>query len=148
MCVLSRFHEAWDLCKSASSDADWAEFGKACLVHMEVGLAIQAYRISGNVAMVLSLQGVRVQNTLWLIYVTISPLNTMLLLTQLSSPFSSSHSLLVSVSPSVQGTEDMNLLAGHLAMFLEDFNLAQNLYLSSSCPVAALEVCLYLCIFV
>ncbi|XP_035492016.2 WD repeat-containing protein 19 isoform X2 [Scophthalmus maximus] len=95
--MLKRFHEAWDLCKSASSDADWAEFGKACLVHMEVGLAIQAYRISGNVAMVLSLQGVR-------------------------------------------GTEDMNLLAGHLAMFLEDFNLAQNLYLSSSCPVAALEM--------
>uniref|UniRef100_A0A8D3DJB4 WD repeat domain 19 n=1 Tax=Scophthalmus maximus TaxID=52904 RepID=A0A8D3DJB4_SCOMX len=93
--MLKRFHEAWDLCKSASSDADWAEFGKACLVHMEVGLAIQAYRISGNVAMVLSLQG---------------------------------------------GTEDMNLLAGHLAMFLEDFNLAQNLYLSSSCPVAALEM--------
>ncbi|KAF0037436.1 hypothetical protein F2P81_010310 [Scophthalmus maximus] len=62
--MLKRFHEAWDLCKSASSDADWAEFGKACLVHMEVGLAIQAYRISGNVAMVLSLQGVRMRRDL------------------------------------------------------------------------------------
>lgn len=34
----------------------------------------------------------------------------------------------------------MNLRAGHLAMFLEDYNRAQDLYMSSSCPVAALEV--------
>uniref|UniRef100_A0A4W6BS64 WD repeat domain 19 n=1 Tax=Lates calcarifer TaxID=8187 RepID=A0A4W6BS64_LATCA len=86
-----------DLCKSAGSDADWAELGKACLVHMEVELAIQVYRMSGNVGMVLSLQ-------------------------------------------SIQGTEDMNLLAGHLAMFLGDYNLAQDLYLSSNCPIAALEM--------
>ena len=32
------------------------------------------------------------------------------------------------------------LLAGHLAMFTNDFNLAQDLYLASSCPIAALEV--------
>lgn len=31
-------------------------------------------------------------------------------------------------------------MAGHLAMFSDDFNLAQDLYLASSCPVAALEV--------
>lgn len=66
MCVcvfLSRFHEAWDLCKSAGSNTDWAELGKACLVHMEVELAIQVYRMSGNVGMVLSLQGIQVQLT-------------------------------------------------------------------------------------
>lgn len=63
MCV-SRFHEAWDLCKSAGSNTDWAELGKACLVHMEVELAIQVYRMSGNVGMVLSLQGIQVQLTL------------------------------------------------------------------------------------
>lgn len=40
----------------------------------------------------------------------------------------------------LQGIEDHNLLAGHLAMFTSDFNLAQDLYLASSCPVAALEV--------
>uniref|UniRef100_A0A3P8UWS2 WD repeat-containing protein 19 n=1 Tax=Cynoglossus semilaevis TaxID=244447 RepID=A0A3P8UWS2_CYNSE len=79
------------------SDEDWAELGKACLVHMEVELAIQVYRISGNVGMVLSLQ-------------------------------------------SIEGTEDKNLLAGHLAMFLCDYNLAENLYLTSSCPSAALEM--------
>ncbi|XP_019956067.1 WD repeat-containing protein 19 isoform X1 [Paralichthys olivaceus] len=95
--MLKRFHEAWDLCKSAGSDADWVELGKACLVHMEVDLAIQVYRNSGNVGMVLSLQG-------------------------------------------IQGTVNMNLLAGHLAMFLGDYNQAQNLYLSSNCPVAALEM--------
>lgn len=57
---LSRFHEAWALCKSAGTNADWAELGKACLVHMEVELAIQVYRMSGNVGMVLSLQSIQV----------------------------------------------------------------------------------------
>lgn len=41
---------------------------------------------------------------------------------------------------SIQGIEDRNLLAGHLAMFLGDFNQAQDLYLSSCCPNAALEM--------
>lgn len=41
---------------------------------------------------------------------------------------------------SLQGIEDHHLLAGHLAMFSNDFNLAQDLYLASSYPVAALEV--------
>ncbi|XP_075857300.1 WD repeat-containing protein 19 isoform X4 [Microcebus murinus] len=40
----------------------------------------------------------------------------------------------------IKGIEDYNLLAGHLAMFTNDFNLAQDLYLASSCPVAALEM--------
>lgn len=48
-----------------------------------------------------------------------------------------------SLSLSVQGREDMNLRAGHLAMFLGDYNLAQDLYLSSSYPIAALEVKTY-----
>nr|XP_020479849.1 WD repeat-containing protein 19 isoform X2 [Monopterus albus] len=95
--VLKRFHEAFDLCKAAGSDTDWAELGKACLVHMEVELAIQVYRMSGNAGMVLSLQG-------------------------------------------IQGIENRNLLAGHLAMFLDDYNLAQDLYLSSNCPITALEM--------
>lgn len=60
VCV-SRFHEALDLCKTAGCHSDWEELGKACLVHMEVELAIQVYRMSGNVAMVLSLQGIQVQ---------------------------------------------------------------------------------------
>lgn len=47
----------------------------------------------------------------------------------------------ISLSPlAPQGIEDMNLRAGHLAMFLCDYNLAQDLYLSSNCPIAALEV--------
>ncbi|XP_034043414.1 WD repeat-containing protein 19 isoform X2 [Thalassophryne amazonica] len=95
--LLKRFHEAFDLCKSAGSQEDWAEIGQACLVHLEVQLAIEAYRKSRNVGMVLSLQ-------------------------------------------SIQGIEERNLLAGHLAMFLEEYNLAQELYLSSSCPIAALEM--------
>ncbi|XP_029010876.1 WD repeat-containing protein 19 [Betta splendens] len=95
--MLKRLHEAWDLCKAAGSAADWAELGQACMVHMEVDLAIQVYRMSGNVGMVLSLQG-------------------------------------------IQGIDDMNLLAGHLAMFLGDYNLAQDLYLSSNSPIAALEM--------
>ncbi|XP_029905954.1 WD repeat-containing protein 19 [Myripristis murdjan] len=95
--LLSRFPEAWNLCKSAANEAFWAEMGKACLVHMKVELAIQVYRMSGNVGMVMSLQG-------------------------------------------LQGIEDRNLLAGHLAMFLNEYDLAQDLYLSSNCPIAALEM--------
>ncbi|KAM6940536.1 WD repeat-containing protein 19 [Xenentodon cancila] len=95
--MLKRFHEAWTLCKSGGSDEHWSELGRACLVHMEVELAIQVYRMSRNMGMVMSLQ-------------------------------------------KIQGIEDKNLLAGHLAMFLDDYNLAQDLYLSSSCPIAALEM--------
>ncbi|XP_058402876.1 WD repeat-containing protein 19 isoform X1 [Diceros bicornis minor] len=40
----------------------------------------------------------------------------------------------------IKGLEDYSLLAGHLAMFTNDFNLAQDLYLASSCPVAALKM--------
>ncbi|XP_040191059.1 WD repeat-containing protein 19 [Rana temporaria] len=40
----------------------------------------------------------------------------------------------------IKGIEDHNLVAGHLAMFTNDFNLAQDLYLASSSPICALEV--------
>lgn len=133
VCVfLHRFHEALTLCKSAGTEADWAELGKACLVHMEVDLAIQVYRMSGNVGMVLSLQSIQVQIK-WFIHSGVS---------QPRAPFLSPY---LSVSLSVQGIEDMNLLAGHLAMFLGEYNLAQDLYLSSNSPITALEVCLTGC---
>ena len=40
----------------------------------------------------------------------------------------------------IKNIEDRNLLSGFVAMFLEDFNTAQDLFLASSRPVAALEV--------
>ncbi|XP_067137635.1 WD repeat-containing protein 19 [Centruroides vittatus] len=40
----------------------------------------------------------------------------------------------------VKNIEDRNLLAGHLAMFQNNFNLAQDLYLASGTPSAALEM--------
>ncbi|XP_052537680.1 WD repeat-containing protein 19 isoform X1 [Tympanuchus pallidicinctus] len=40
----------------------------------------------------------------------------------------------------IKGIEDHNLLAGHLAMFTSNFNLAQDLYLASSRPISALEM--------
>ncbi|XP_033828361.1 WD repeat-containing protein 19 [Periophthalmus magnuspinnatus] len=95
--MLKRFHDAQELCRAWGDDKDFDEMGKACLVHMEIELAIQTYRMNCNVGMVMSLM-------------------------------------------SIQGIEDRNLLAGHLAMFLGDFNQAQDLYLSSSCPNAALEM--------
>ena len=42
-------------------------------------------------------------------------------------------------SPS-QHAEDRNLLVGHIAMFMENYNQAQDLFLASSNPIAALEV--------
>lgn len=97
---------------------------------MEVELAIQVYRMSGNVGMVLSLKGIQVQLTHKPWFICHFKQNSV-------SVYSDTPTLL---SPSVQGIEDMNLLAGHLAMFLGDYNLAQDHYLSSSCPNAALEV--------
>ena len=41
----------------------------------------------------------------------------------------------------IKNIEDRNLLSGYVAMFLENFNTAQDLFLASSKPVAALEVC-------
>lgn len=40
----------------------------------------------------------------------------------------------------IRGVEDRSLLSGYVAMFLEDFNTAQDLFLASSYPQAALEV--------
>ncbi len=40
----------------------------------------------------------------------------------------------------IKNIEDRNLLSGFVAMFLENFNTAQDLFLASSRPVAALEV--------
>ncbi|KAJ4450050.1 WD repeat-containing protein 19 [Periplaneta americana] len=41
---------------------------------------------------------------------------------------------------SIQDIEDQKLLAGHIAMFLKDFDTAQDWYLKSSQPVAALNM--------
>lgn len=41
---------------------------------------------------------------------------------------------------SIQDTEDKNLLAGYVAMFLDDYNTAQDLFLGSTYPLAALEM--------
>ncbi|XP_064636625.1 WD repeat-containing protein 19-like isoform X3 [Lineus longissimus] len=40
----------------------------------------------------------------------------------------------------IKDIEDRNLLSGFIAMFMEDFNLAQDLFLASGTPVAALEM--------
>nr|XP_054756020.1 WD repeat-containing protein 19-like isoform X1 [Lytechinus pictus] len=40
----------------------------------------------------------------------------------------------------ITGIDDRNLLSGHLAMYQEDFNLAQDLFLTSSRPITALEM--------
>ncbi|XP_071786835.1 WD repeat-containing protein 19-like isoform X1 [Asterias amurensis] len=40
----------------------------------------------------------------------------------------------------IMGIDDRNLLAGHLAMFQGDCNLAQDLFLASSRPITALEM--------
>lgn len=40
----------------------------------------------------------------------------------------------------VMNTEDRNLLSGYMAMFLNEFNQAQDLFLASGCPIAALEM--------
>lgn len=41
---------------------------------------------------------------------------------------------------SIEGTEDKHLLAGYVAMFLEEYSTAQDLFLGSTYPLAALEM--------
>jgi WD repeat-containing protein 19 len=41
---------------------------------------------------------------------------------------------------SIQNIEDQKLLSGHIAMFLQEFDMAQDWYLKSSQPVAALQM--------
>lgn len=48
--------------------------------------------------------------------------------------------------PFFQNLEDRNLLSGNIAMFLGEFNQAQDLFLASGKPLAALEVVIELCI--
>ena len=40
----------------------------------------------------------------------------------------------------IKSIEDKNLLAGNIAMFLEEFSIAQELFLASAHPVAALDM--------
>ena len=40
----------------------------------------------------------------------------------------------------IKSIEDKNLLAGNVAMFLEEFSIAQELFLASGHPVAALDM--------
>ena len=47
----------------------------------------------------------------------------------------------------ISAIEDRNLLAGHLAMFMERFDMAEQLYLDSSSPIEALEVHADFCLF-
>ena len=46
---------------------------------------------------------------------------------------------------SVKGIEDRNLISGYIAMYLDHFNTAQDLFLASSFPQAALEVNMLFC---
>ena len=50
-------------------------------------------------------------------------------------------SLSLSLSHFIQHVEDRNLLAGSVAMFSGQYGKAQELFLASSDPNAALEVC-------
>ncbi|XP_005092773.1 WD repeat-containing protein 19 [Aplysia californica] len=47
---------------------------------------------------------------------------------------------MVSSLQKIKTTEDKNQLCGYIAMFLGEFNLAQDLFLASQCPLAALEM--------
>ncbi|CAL1537974.1 unnamed protein product [Lymnaea stagnalis] len=47
---------------------------------------------------------------------------------------------MVSSLQKIKSTEDKNQLSGYMAMFLGDFNLAQDLFLASQYPLAALEM--------
>ncbi|KAM9841106.1 WD repeat-containing protein 19-like [Aulostomus maculatus] len=95
--MLNRLDEGLDLVRTHTKERLLKKLGKACLIHMEVELAIQVYQLSQNVSMVSSLEAIR-------------------------------------------GIKENKLLAGHLAVFLGEYNLAQDHYLSSSCPLAALEM--------
>ena len=47
----------------------------------------------------------------------------------------------------LQEIENRNLLVGYIAMFTNNYSLAQDLFLASSMPEAALQVCTVCCVF-
>ena len=76
-------------------------------------LAIRVYRQIKNVAMVTSLQHIKVNLK---------------------------ERLLLHFTVTLQEIEDRNLLVGYIAMFTNNYGLAQDLFLASSMPEAALQV--------
>jgi WD repeat-containing protein 19 len=94
---LRRFKDAWSYAQALEVASCWEELAQAALYHLDIELAIRAYRHLKNVAMVYSLE-------------------------------------------QVQHVEDRNLLVGHLAMFMDQYNEAQDHFLASSNPMAALEM--------
>ena len=54
------------MCKLLKCTESWAEMGRTCLHHIEVELAVQVYRMTGNVGMVMSLEDIKVSMCLCL----------------------------------------------------------------------------------
>ena len=91
--------------------------------------AIRVYRHLKNVAMVYSLEQIQVQY-----HVVVYCLCMCVYVTTWGTDVT------VCVFLYLQHVEDRNLVVGHLAMFMEQYSEAQDHFLASSNPMAALEV--------
>jgi WD repeat-containing protein 19 len=97
-CVaLKRFKDAWSLAGAIDEVECWRALGMAALYHLDVELALRAFRMIQDIPMAFSLQKA----------LTI---------------------------------EDRNELAGYIRMVKGDYDLAQDLFMRSSNPLAALEM--------
>lgn len=94
---LHRFYAAWQTCELLKSEIFWRKLAIEAMKHLELDIAIRAFKLLEDVSMVWSLN-------------------------------------------SLNGVEDYKLLCGYISMFLNDSDQAQEWFLESSYPVAALEM--------
>nr|CAD7443869.1 unnamed protein product [Timema bartmani] len=114
--VLRRFGEAWKTCQVLNTKECWSRLAEATLKNLEIELGkSDSYYTSYCSIVSLALYKLRV-------YRHIGDVGMVWLLQD------------------IQHVEDQKLLNGHVAMFLQDFEKAQEWYLMSSRPVAALDM--------
>nr|CAD7453895.1 unnamed protein product [Timema tahoe] len=118
--VLRRFGEAWKTCQVLNTKECWSRLAEATLKNLEIELGkSDSYYTSYCSIVSLALYKLRLAIR---VYRHIGDVGMVWLLQD------------------IQHVEDQKLLNGHVAMFLQDFEKAQEWYLMSSRPVAALDM--------
>nr|CAD7586642.1 unnamed protein product [Timema genevievae] len=118
--VLRRFGEAWKTCQVLNTKECWSRLAEATLKNLEIELGkSDSYYTSYYSIVSLALYKLRLAIR---VYRHIGDVGMVWLLQD------------------IQHVEDQKLLNGHVAMFLQDFEKAQEWYLMSSRPVAALDM--------
>ena len=118
--MLLKLESAWEVALELDRRQFWLALSGKAMEMMNVELAMRVYRQLGDAGMVMALQ--------------VNEIATNILFLLHSNP-----SLLYLLQECIY-IEDKNLLAGKISMLFGDYNRAQDLYLASSRPSAALDM--------